>query len=55
MGAFDVGVGLSAIGLGIVLQYTDYTILYLSAAGIVLFSGGACMAVAFQQRHNAKK
>src|SRR5215510_5558158 len=50
MGAFDVGAGLSAIGLGIVLQYTSFTVLYLSAAGIGLFGAGACAAVTLARR-----
>jgi len=51
MGAFDVGVGLSAIGLGIVLQHTSFTVLYLCAAGIALFGAGACAAVTFMRRN----
>ncbi len=51
MGAFDVGVGLSAIGLGIVLQHTSFTVLYLCAAGIALFGAGACAAVTFIRRN----
>jgi len=51
MGAFDVGVGLSAIGLGIVLQHTSFTVLYLCAAGIALFGAGACAAVTFAHRN----
>lgn len=54
MGAFDVGVGLSAIGLGIVLQYTNYTVLYLCAAGIALMSGATCVAAVFLQRHSTE-
>jgi MFS family permease len=41
MGAFDVGVGLSAIGLGQVLEKTDFTTTYLCAAGIALVGGGS--------------
>jgi MFS family permease len=51
MGAFDVGMGLSAIGLGIVLQHTSYTVMYLCAAGIALCAAGACLAVSFAQRN----
>ncbi len=40
MGAFDVGVGLSAIGLGQVLERTDFTTTYLCAAGIAFIGGG---------------
>jgi MFS family permease len=47
MGAFDVGVGLSAIGLGIVLQYTNFTVLYLCAAGIAVLGGVSCVVTAF--------
>jgi len=50
MGAFDVGVGLSAIGLGIVLQHTSFTVLYLCAAGIALGGAGACAAVTLARR-----
>jgi MFS family permease len=50
MGAFDVGVGLSAIGLGIVLQHTNFTVLYLCAAGIALIGGGVCVAATFVRR-----
>ena len=51
MGAFDVGVGLSAIGLGIVLQHTSFTVMYLCAAGIALCGAGACVAVSFAHRN----
>ncbi len=51
MGAFDVGVGLSAIGLGIVLQHTSFAVMYLCAAGIALCGGGACAAVTFVRRN----
>jgi MFS family permease len=50
MGAFDLGMGLSAIGLGIVLQHTSFTVLYLCAGGIALFGAGACAAVTFVRR-----
>ncbi|MET0513746.1 MAG: MFS transporter [Nitrospiraceae bacterium] len=36
MMAFDIGVGLSAIGLGQVLQRTDFSTMYLCAGGIAL-------------------
>lgn len=39
MGAFDVGVGLSSIVLGAVLEYTDFTVMFLCAGGVAL--GGA--------------
>jgi len=51
MMAFDIGVGLSAIGLGQVLQYTDFTVMYLCAGGIALIGA---LAVAFSTwRHKA--
>jgi MFS family permease len=50
MGAFDVGVGLSAIGLGQVLEHTDFTTTYLCAAGIALVGGGAFALVTLRQR-----
>ena len=40
MGAFDVGVGLSAIGLGQVLDRTDFTTTFLCAAAIAFIGGG---------------
>ena len=36
MGAFDVGVGLSSIVLGLVLDYTDFTVMFLCAGGVAL-------------------
>ena len=36
MGAFDVGVGLSSILLGAVLEYTDFTVMFLCAGGVAL-------------------
>ena len=36
MGAFDVGVGLSSIALGAVLEYTDFTVMFLCAGGVAL-------------------
>ena len=50
MGAFDVGVGLSAIGLGLVLEHTNFTVLYLCAAAIALVGAGVFAAVTFWQR-----
>lgn len=44
MMAFDIGVGLSAIGLGLVLQRTDFSTMYLCAGGIALVG---TIAVAF--------
>ncbi len=42
MGAFDVGVGLSSIALGAVLEYTNFTVMFLCAGGVAL--GGAAGA-----------
>lgn len=50
MGAFDVGVGLSAIGLGMVLERTDFTTTYLCAAGIALIGGGGFALATLRQR-----
>ncbi|MGE0679688.1 MAG: MFS transporter [Candidatus Binatia bacterium] len=50
MGAFDIGVGLSSIGLGQVLEYTDFTTTYLCAAGIALIGGGAFALVTLRQQ-----
>ena len=41
MGAFDVGVGLSSIGLGLVLEATSFPVTFLCAAGIGLCGAGA--------------
>ena len=41
MGAFDVGVGLSSIGLGLVLEATSFSVTFLCAAGIGLCGAGA--------------
>jgi predicted MFS family arabinose efflux permease len=47
MGAFDVGVGLSSIGLGLILEATDFTVTFLCAAGIGLCGAGASAWDAF--------
>ncbi len=41
MGAFDVGVGIGAMGLGLVLEYTDFTVTFLCAGGLALMGAGA--------------
>lgn len=51
MGAFDVGVGLSAIGLGQVLEQTNFTVMYLCTAGIALVGAGTFAVVTFWQRN----
>jgi len=51
MGAFDVGVGVSAIGLGVVLESTDFTTMYLCAAGIA-FVGGGLFTIGSVQQNN---
>lgn len=50
MGAFDIGVGFSAIGLGWVLEYSDFTTMYLCAAGIALVGAGSCAVATFWRR-----
>ena len=47
MGAFDVGVGLSSIGLGLVLEATDFTTTFLCAAAIGLLGAGLSTWSAF--------
>jgi MFS family permease len=49
MGAFDIGVGLSAIGLGLVLEQTNFTVTYLCAAGIALIGGSVFALVSLHQ------
>ena len=47
MGAFDVGVGLSSIGLGLILEATNFTVTFLCAASIGLCGAGASTWDAF--------
>ncbi len=47
MGAFDVGVGLSSVGLGLVLGATSFPVTFLCAAGIGLFGAAASTWDAF--------
>jgi MFS family permease len=46
---FDVGVGLSAIGLGLVLQRTDFSTMYLWAGGIALVGTIAVVVAAMME------
>ena len=50
MMAFDIGVGVSAIGFGQVLERTDFTTMYLCAAGIALAGALTVIVVTFFQR-----
>ncbi|MCS6927037.1 MAG: MFS transporter, partial [Candidatus Binatia bacterium] len=50
MAAFDIGVGLSAIGLGMVLEHTNFTIMYLCAAGVAFIGTGAALTGALSSR-----
>lgn len=50
MGAFDVGFGLSAVGLGVILEHTNFTVMYLCAAGIALVGAGAVAGATLWQR-----
>ena len=50
MMAFDIGVGLSAIGLGLVLQRTDFSTMYLCAAAIALVGAVAVTIAAVMER-----
>jgi MFS family permease len=51
MGAFDIGIGLSAIGFGLLLEQTNFTVMYQCAAGVALVGAGAFAAVTFRQRN----
>lgn len=51
MGAFDIGVGLSAIVLGQVLERTNFTTTYLCAAGIALIGGGSFALASLKKEH----
>ena len=48
MGAIDVGIGVSAIGLGLVLEWSGFTWTYLCAGGVVLV--GALMFALVQYK-----
>ena len=50
MMAFDIGVGLSAIGLGQVLQRTDFSTMYLCAGGIALIGALAVVGATLVQQ-----
>jgi len=50
MMAFDIGVGLSAIGLGQVLQRTDFSTMYLCAGGVALVGTVAVTSAAVIER-----
>jgi MFS family permease len=49
MAAFDIGVGLSAIGLGMVLEHTNFTIMYLCAASVAFVGTSAAIAAALRK------
>ena len=53
MGAFDVGVGLSSIGLGLVLEATNFTTTFLCAASIGLVGAGLTAWNAFFRKAKA--
>lgn len=56
MGAFDIGVGLGATGLGLVLEHTNFTIMYLCAAAIAFLGAGVFAAVtAWQQERENRQ
>ena len=55
MMAFDIGVGLSAIGLGQVLQRTDFSTMYLCAGGIALVGTLAVVATAIWERQQTRQ
>jgi MFS family permease len=44
MMAFDIGMGIGAVGLGQVLEYTSFTVMYLCTAGIALVGAAAVVA-----------
>ena len=50
MMAFDIGVGLSAIGLGQVLQRTDFSTMYLCAGGIALVGTAAVVVASMMEQ-----
>ncbi len=40
MGAFDVGMGLGAVGMGLLLEHTNFTVMYLCAGSVSLIGAG---------------
>lgn len=50
MAAFDIGVGLSAIGLGLVLEHTNFTVMYLCAAGPAFLGAAVPIFAALQKK-----
>lgn len=54
MMAFDIGVGVSAIGLGQVLERTNFTTMYLCAAGIALIGTLTVIVATFFQREEKR-
>ncbi|HKA52052.1 MAG TPA: MFS transporter, partial [Candidatus Binatia bacterium] len=50
MGAIDVGIGVSAVGLGLVLERTNFTWTYLCAGVVVLLGALLFALVTFSQR-----
>jgi predicted MFS family arabinose efflux permease len=49
MGAIDVGIGASAIGLGLVLEWSGFTWTYLGAGMVVLIGALVFAMVTFRQ------
>jgi predicted MFS family arabinose efflux permease len=54
MGAIDVGIGVSAIGLGLLLEWRGFTWIYLCAGMVVLLGALLFAVVTVRQRdvHN---
>ena len=50
MGAFDVGVSFSAIGLGLVLEHTNFMVMYTCAAGVAILGGSVFALRTLQQQ-----
>jgi MFS family permease len=48
--AFDIGHGLSAMGLGLILEQTNFTVMYLCTGGIALAGAGAVAGAMFLNR-----
>lgn len=55
MGAFDVGVGLGAMGLGLLLEYTNFTVMYLCAGGVSLIGAGVFTGVTLRPANRKEK
>jgi MFS family permease len=55
MGAFDVGMGLGAIGLGLLLEHTSFTVMYLCAGGVSLIGAVIFAGLTLRSAHRKER